>query len=83
MKSRKKQKELFFLHWKKITCNSGTVKCFKQKGLEKFELKQSVALVYTYVCMFKVHASVLSKNKLKDVKSDLTLLTKIYLKYYL
>ena len=53
---------------------------FKIKGLEKYELKQSVALVYTCVCAFKVHASNLSKNKLKDVKSDLALLTKIYLK---
>ena len=46
---------------------------FKTKGLEKYayfaspfvlvhKLKQSVALIYTCVCIFKVRVSVLSKN---------------------
>ena len=34
---------------------------FKQKGLEKFELKQSVALVYTYLCILKMHACMQKK----------------------
>jgi hypothetical protein len=62
---------------KRATLNS---KCFNKKGLEKNELKTKLRF-HIYIWMYVYSACKnLSKNKLKDVKSGLALLTKIYLK---